>query len=74
MKQAEDNKTLDMWETTMHESNPLFQPLVGKTVAAVEYVDDYCEGITLRFTDGSWVTVALRGGDYALQVGAAITE
>jgi hypothetical protein len=41
MKQPEDIKTLDM--TEMHESNEMFQAFVGKTVARVDYVDDYDE-------------------------------
>jgi hypothetical protein len=58
----------------MHESNPLFQGLVGKTVAAVEYVDDYDEGITLRFTDGSvlCVTEGMQAG--YINVCAVINE
>jgi len=58
----------------MHESNPLFQGLVGKTVAAVEYVDDYDEGITLHFTDGSMLCVTERMQAGQIEVCASIGE
>ena len=56
----------------MHESNPLFQGIIGKTVAAVEYVDDYSEGITLRFTDGSLLAVFERMQAGQIEVCAVI--
>lgn len=58
----------------MHESNEMFQMLVGKTVSLVEYVDDFDGGITLHFTDGSMLTVCEGGwgGEGMLQVAAAI--
>ena len=58
----------------MHESNPLLQGLVGKTVALVEYVDDYDEGITLHFTDGSMLCVTERMQAGQLEIGASINE
>jgi hypothetical protein len=58
----------------MHESNPLFQGLVGKTVAAIEYVDDYDEGITLHFTDGSVLCVTERMQAGQIEVSAVIHE
>lgn len=45
------------YDGEMHKDNGLFQALIGKTVSRVEYVDDYSEGITLHFTDGSMLNV-----------------
>jgi hypothetical protein len=56
----------------MHESNGIFQMLVGKTVSGVEYVDDYGEGITLRFADGSSITVTERMQAGQLEVSAIV--
>jgi len=56
----------------MHESNPFFQALIGKTVSAVEYVDDYEGGITIRFTDGSMLCVSERMQAGQIEVSAAI--
>ena len=61
-----------MKEREMHESNPMFQVFVGKTVSRVEYVDDYDEGITLHFTDGSVLTVTERMQAGQLEVGAVV--
>ena len=58
----------------MHESNEMFQAFVGKTVSRVEYVDDYDEGITLHFTDGSVLTVTERMQAGALCVSAVVFE
>lgn len=44
-------------EKEMHEDNVVLQHLVGKTVSAVEFVDQYDDGITLWFTDGSSIRV-----------------
>ena len=56
----------------MHESNEMFQVFVGKTVARVEYVDDFGEGITLHFTDGSVLTVCERMQAGQLEVCASV--
>lgn len=51
----------DLWADEpkeMHESNEMFQVFVGKTVATVEYVDDYGTGFTLTFTDGSVLNIS----------------
>jgi hypothetical protein len=58
----------------MHPSNQMFQSLIGKTVSAVEYVDDFDEGITLRFTDGSFLCVAEEMQAGRIQVAASINE
>lgn len=58
----------------MHPSNWMFQSLVGKTVSAVEYVDDFDEGITLRFTDGSFLCVCEEMQAGRIQVAASINE
>lgn len=58
----------------LHESNPMFQGLVGKTVSAVEYIDDYNGGINLRFTDGSFLAVFERTQAGELEVCASIYE
>ena len=42
----------------MHESNEMFQIFVGKTVARIDYVDDFDEGISVVFTDGSVLNVS----------------
>ena len=42
----------------MHESNEVFQIFVGKTVARIDYVDDFDEGISVVFTDGSVLNVS----------------
>lgn len=46
-------KTLEM-----HESNEVFQIFVGRTVARIDYVDDFGEGISVVFTDGSVLNVS----------------
>jgi hypothetical protein len=58
----------------MHESNELFQIFVGKTVARIDYVDDFDEGISVVFTDGSVLNVceAMQAG--MLSVSAFINE
>jgi len=56
----------------MHESNEMFQVFVGKTVARVEYVDDFGEGITLVFTDGSVLAVWERMQAGQLNVAAVV--
>lgn len=58
----------------MHPSNKMFQSLVGKTVSAVEYVDDFDEGITLRFTDSSFLCVCEEMQAGRIQVAASINE
>lgn len=58
----------------MHPSNWMFQTLIGKTVSAVEYVDDFDEGITLRFTDGSFLCVCEEMQAGRIQVAASINE
>jgi len=58
----------------MHPSNWMFQSLIGKTVEAVEYVDDFDEGITLRFTDGSFLCVCEEMQAGRIQVAASIVE
>ena len=58
----------------MHPSNSMFQTLVGKTVSAVEYVDDFDEGITLRFTDSSFLCVCEEMQAGRIQVAASINE
>ena len=58
----------------MHPSNWMFQSLVGKTVSAVEYVDDFDEGITLRFTDNSFLCVCEEMQAGRIQVAASINE
>lgn len=60
--------------TEMHESNGMFQAFVGKTVARIDYVDDYDEGITLRFTDGSVLCVTERMQAGQIEVCAVINE
>jgi hypothetical protein len=45
-------------ELEMHESNELFQIFVGRTVARIDYVDDFDEGISVVFTDGSVLNVS----------------
>jgi len=56
----------------MHESNNLFQAFIGKTVSAVEYVDDFEEGIRLTFTDGSVLSVNERQQAGQLDVCASL--
>lgn len=56
----------------MHESNDMFQAFVGKTVSRVEYVDDYEDGITLHFTDGSVLVVCANTSCCSLDVAASI--
>jgi hypothetical protein len=46
-------KTLEM-----HESNEVFQIFVGRTVARIDYVDDFGEGISVVFADGSVLNVS----------------
>lgn len=60
--------------TEMHESNEMFQAFVGKTVARVDYVDDYDEGITVIFTDGSILNVCERRQAGQLDVCAVVAE
>jgi hypothetical protein len=47
-----------MSDVEMHESNEMFQIFVGKIVARVDYVDDFDEGISVVFTDGSVLNVS----------------
>ena len=42
----------------MHESNEVFQIFVGRTVARIDYVDDFGEGISVVFADGSVLNVS----------------
>lgn len=56
----------------MHESNDMFQAFVGKTVSRVEYVDDYEDGITLHFTDGSMLVVCANTSRCSLDVAAVV--
>ena len=58
----------------MHESNELFQIFAGKTVARIDYVDDFDEGISVVFTDGSVLNVceAMQAG--MLSVSGFINE
>jgi hypothetical protein len=56
----------------MHPSNDMFQPLIGKTVSAVEYLDDFYGGITLHFTDGSFLCVCEEMQAGRIQVAASI--
>ena len=42
----------------MHESNDLFLIFAGKTVERIDYVDDFGEGISVVFTDGSVLNVS----------------
>jgi len=58
----------------MHESNELFQALAGKTVERIDYVDDFDEGISVVFTDGSVLTVSERQQAGQLEVCASINE
>jgi hypothetical protein len=58
----------------MHESNELFQTLAGKTVERIDYVDDFDEGISVVFTDGSVLTVSERMQAGMLEVCASINE
>jgi len=60
--------------TEMHESNGMFQAFVGKTVARIDYVDDYDEGITVIFTDGSMLNVSERMQAGQIEVCAAVYE
>lgn len=46
-----------MGETQKHPSHWMFQALIGKTVSAVDYMDDCHGGITLLFADGSFLCV-----------------
>lgn len=50
----------------------IFDVLVGKTVSGVEYVDDFEGGITLRFTDGSYLGVSMNLRESCLDVAASI--
>ena len=47
-----------MSDIEMHESNEVFQIFVGRTVARIDYVDDFDEGISVVFTDGSVLNVS----------------
>jgi hypothetical protein len=58
----------------MHESNEMFQALAGKTVERIDYVDDFGEGISVVFTDGSVLTVSERMQAGMLEVYASINE
>jgi hypothetical protein len=58
----------------MHEGNELFQALAGKTVERIDYVDDFDEGISVVFTDGSVLTVSERQQAGQLEVCASINE
>lgn len=50
----------------------VFDVLVGKTVSEVEYVDDFEGGITLRFTDESYLGVSMNLRESCLDVAASI--
>ena len=58
----------------MHESNEMFQIFVGKTVARIDYVDDFDEGISVVFTDGSVLNVSESQQAGMLSVSAFINE
>jgi hypothetical protein len=63
-----------MSDLEMHESNELFQIFVGKTVARIDYVDDFDEGISVVFTDGSVLNVSESQQAGMLSVSAFINE
>ena len=63
-----------MSDIEMHESNELFQIFVGKTVARIDYVDDFDEGISVVFTDGSVLNVSESQQAGMLSVSAFINE
>ena len=58
----------------MHESNEMFQIFVGKTVARIDYVDDFDEGISVVFTDGSVLNVSESQQAGMLSVSGFINE
>lgn len=58
----------------MHDSNDMFQVFQGKTVARVDYFDDFGEGISLVFTDGSVLTINERMQAGAIDVSASVCE
>ena len=62
-------KTLEM-----HESNEVFQIFVGRTVARIDYVDDFDEGISVVFTDGSVLNVSESQQAGMLSVSGFINE
>jgi len=58
----------------MHESNEVFQIFVGRTVARIDYVDDFDEGISVVFTDGSVLNVSESQQAGMLSVSGFINE
>ena len=58
----------------MHESNEVFQIFVGRTVARIDYVDDFGEGISVVFTDGSVLNVSESQQAGMLSVSGFINE
>ena len=63
-----------MSDIEMHESNEMFQIFVGKTVARIDYVDDFDEGISVVFTDGSVLNVSESQQAGMLSVSGFINE
>jgi len=61
-------------ELEMHESNEMFQIFVGRTVARIDYVDDFDEGISVVFTDGSVLNVSERQQAGQLSVSGFLNE
>ena len=58
----------------MHESNEVFHIFVGRTVARIDYVDDFDEGISVVFTDGSVLNVSESQQAGMLSVSGFINE
>jgi len=58
----------------MHESNDMFQVFQGKTVARIDYFDDFDEGISVVFTDGSVLTINERMQAGMIDVSASVCE
>ena len=63
-----------MSDIEMHESNEVFQIFVGRTVARIDYVDDFDEGISVVFTDGSVLNVSESQQAGMLSVSGFINE
>ena len=63
-----------MSDIEMHESNEMFQIFVGRTVARIDYVDDFDEGISVVFTDGSVLNVSESQQAGMLSVSGFINE
>jgi hypothetical protein len=63
-----------MRDIEMHESNEVFQIFVGRTVARIDYVDDFDEGISVVFTDGSVLNVSESQQAGMLSVSGFINE